>query len=64
MLEYFKRIIEDKEIEVRLALCSNISTLFKAIPLSDIDKYVAVLLVIGNDNLQVQTAFAQEVNKI
>lgn len=64
VFEYFKKISEDKEIEVRLALCRNISELFKIVPKKDLEKYVDVLNNLGNDTMQVKTALALEINKI
>lgn len=64
LLDYFKRIIEDKEIEVRLAICSNIYQVFKVVPQSDFKNYISALDILSSDSLQVKIIFAQNINKI
>jgi serine/threonine-protein phosphatase 2A regulatory subunit A len=64
LLEYFKRVIEDKEIEVRLAICGNIGQVFKIIPKNDISGYVSALNVLANDSTSVKVAFSQHFNNI
>lgn len=64
LLDYFKRVIEDKEIEVRLAICNNLGQVFKVVPNSDFDRYVNALTILVNDSISVKTAFAQNLNKI
>ena len=64
LLDYFKRIIEDKEIEVRLAMCSNIYQVFRVVPQSDFKNYISALDILSSDSLQVKIIFAQNINKI
>ncbi|OMJ73411.1 hypothetical protein SteCoe_27891 [Stentor coeruleus] len=64
MLDYFKRIVDDKEIDVRTALCNNISEVFKVVPNNMVEKFLIVLPVLGNDTLQIRIALAQQINKI
>lgn len=64
LFDYFKRIIEDKEIEVRIAICSNIHQVFKVVPHTEFKNYISALDILSSDSLSVKIIFAQNLNKI
>jgi serine/threonine-protein phosphatase 2A regulatory subunit A len=62
--EYFKRVISDKEIEVRLALCQHVSEIIFTVPDQDKNKYLELLPLLSNDSIQIKSALASQIDKI